>query len=165
MRHDAPIWNFSVTRINGEITTKTYWSMLPSLALPAIFDLMGEDFILQKDNCSVQVARSTPNFVEEKGICLPDWPARSQDLNILENVWSMLNETVPTVKLCEKLGDAVLAVSLYKQKRLMTLYDSLPKCIVELLQKNLFLSCFSNRDAVVRENLMRFQSVLSGQSA
>ena len=88
----SPSEIISVTRINGRITAKPYRSMVSSFALPAIFDLMGNCFILQQDNCSVHVARSTLNFFEEKGIALLDWPARNPGLSIIQKVWSMLGE-------------------------------------------------------------------------
>ncbi len=69
-------------------------SILSSFALSAVFDLTGDDFIPQQDNCSIHVATSSLNLLEEKGIALLDWLARSLDLNIIENVLLMLSEIV-----------------------------------------------------------------------
>ncbi len=80
----------SVIRTNGRVTAKKQKSAPSSFALVANFDLMEDYFILQQGNCSVHVARSILDFFEGKGIALLDWPGWSPDLNVMENVRSLL---------------------------------------------------------------------------
>jgi len=54
-----------VKKITGKVTASSYQSLLSSFAVPLMFDLMGDDFLFQQDNCSVHVARSTLDFLEE----------------------------------------------------------------------------------------------------
>ena len=44
---------------------------------------MGNDFVLQQGNCSIHVSK-----------LMKEWPARSPDLNLIENIWEMLAQLV-----------------------------------------------------------------------
>ena len=47
---------------------------------------MGNDFVQQQDNCSTHMSKVNMTTLE--------WPARSPDLNLIENVWEMLAQLV-----------------------------------------------------------------------
>nr|pir protein ZK218.2 [imported] - Caenorhabditis elegans [Caenorhabditis elegans] len=63
-----------------------------------------KDFRFQQDNATIHVSNSTRDYFKLKKINLLDWPARSPDLNPIENLWGILvrivyaqNKTYPTV--------------------------------------------------------------------
>ena len=65
------------------------------LRLPCrLFSTELETILSCNKTCSVHVAMSILDFFEEKGIAVLGSPARDPDLNIIENLWSMLNEIV-----------------------------------------------------------------------
>ena len=57
-----------------------------------------EEFILQQNNDPKHTAKKTNKFFEDSNIKLLEWPAQSSDLNLIENLWSVLDSKVPLEK-------------------------------------------------------------------
>lgn len=52
------------------------------------------EYFLVQDNASCHVSKKTRKFLSESAIDILDWPPSSPDLNIIENVWKMLEDAV-----------------------------------------------------------------------
>ena len=55
---------------------------------------MGNDFVLQQDNCSIHGSKLMKEWMAKVNMTTLEWPARSPDLNLIENVWEMLAQLV-----------------------------------------------------------------------
>jgi hypothetical protein len=55
---------------------------------------IGDNFILQHDNARPHSVRIVSEYLNEVGIASKQWPARSQDLNPIANVWDMMRRRV-----------------------------------------------------------------------
>lgn len=84
-----------LTFVDTRMKAVDYQRMI-ALHLPAYGDyLAGPGWKFQQDNAPVHVARSTLAFFKEKKIdILNKWPPKSADMNIIENVWSILARKV-----------------------------------------------------------------------
>ncbi|KAM7293698.1 hypothetical protein ISCGN_023296 [Ixodes scapularis] len=83
-------------RISGRMTAETYSDIVEQVMLPYVMDGPFTDgvFLLQQDGAPIHTARSVTNLLDSLGITRLDWPARSPDLNIIENVWGKMKKTV-----------------------------------------------------------------------
>ena len=54
----------------------------------------GNNFWLQEDNASVHKFAKVKNFMLQSSINILEWPAKSPDLNITEDIWKLISEQI-----------------------------------------------------------------------
>lgn len=95
-----------------------------------------------QDNCSVHKAKVVMDNFNQKNISLLDWPARSPDLNIIENWWFMLSDKVYEFgsfdsddDLWEKIKLAADWIQVNKPEYFKNLFDSMGGRLLKVIDK------------------------------
>jgi len=78
----------------GSIMANRYEEMLKEGIWPLVTDFMDSPSTLQQDGATVHRAGQGTAMLEENGVNLLDWLARSPDINPIELVWGTLKKTV-----------------------------------------------------------------------
>ena len=80
--------------LEGKQDFKAYIGTLQKCLLPYCQGNMEKSWIFQQDNAPIHTSKCTKTWMEDNNVAILDWPARSLDLNPIENVWRSMVQNI-----------------------------------------------------------------------
>jgi len=119
-----------------------YKALFQSLIVPSIRLNIGPTANLVQDNCRIHIARSIQDTYKASDINVIDWPSRSPDLNIVENIWKIISDHVYAglqpknlSELRQKINEVADVINHEKRLLISNLYDTFRDRLVKVLIK------------------------------
>jgi transposase len=125
--------------IGGKINSKMYLQLISEQIERHATRISGEKFTFQQDNTAVHSAKVVKSYFKANNIPLLEWPARSPDINVIENLWKDLARAAKGRQFnnMKELKQCILLEwGKINKKRMKKLYESLPKRMISIIQKS-----------------------------
>lgn len=125
----------------GNYNSDDFIDMVDEKIYPLISaEILHENYRFQQDNCPIHKSSKTQRYFIRKGIKTIDWPSRSPDLNIIENVFGILSGIMyrggkiyrSQNELWAALENAYANLPMVQ---IQHLYHSMPNRLIEVIQK------------------------------
>jgi hypothetical protein len=130
----------TTAKAEGNINADKYISILGDNIWPVIWHFPGNGYLFQDDNAPVHRARSTKEYVARTRLKNISWPAKSPDLNVIENIWLYIKAKLE-IRIHKINSNSDLFWEIFRiwQTILLTcikltnLYDSFPRRILNVI--------------------------------
>jgi hypothetical protein len=140
----AGISQFGATPIvftKGRLDSEAYQTLLENFLFPYMERWPRINFVLQQDNAPCHSSNSTKQWLRDHNIEFLDWPARSPDLNCIENCWALLARAVyANCRQFQTVAELKIAIQEawagITQQTLANLVGSMPRRMIEVLKQN-----------------------------
>jgi len=107
---------------------------------PGLFQIYDSNSVFVQDNAHCHKSESTMKYLEKKHMyLLSDWPPQSKDINIIENLWSILKSKVDkrspksTSDLWKAIEEEFYSIPDFV---IINLHDSIPRRLQAVLNSN-----------------------------
>ena len=118
--------------IEGKFGSRVYIELLRRCAVPISKLNYGNDYFFQENNSAVHKAKAVKKLMLDSNINVLEWPAKSPDINIFEDIWKMYSSVIYDgrqfniiMDLKTRIGQAIDTFNTMKQEDLKRLYVSI----------------------------------------
>lgn len=95
----------------GRQKSSNYCDLMENFVAPFLNNKFeGQNYYFQQDNCSIHVSKKSIPRLKNLFPNILEWPSRSPDLNIMENVWKMISDHVYDKKQYDRADELWRAV-------------------------------------------------------
>ena len=129
--------------INGTFGSKDYITLLSDHIVPIIKLNFGENCHFQQDNRPVHTAKKVTEFLKFAKVNTTKWPARSPDINIVEDIWHLLSNQVydntqfrNKTELIAKINEVIFDFNCNKRNMIQNLYSQIRPRLCRILAKS-----------------------------
>lgn len=124
-----------------KMDSKKYLDLIASEITQPARENTNLPLIFQQDNAAVHTARIVKKFFSDNNVDVLNWPARSPDMNIIENCWGLLARSAYAenrqYENVDELKQSI--ISNWRglpQKSIKKLFKSLPNRMAEIIKKS-----------------------------
>jgi transposase len=126
--------------LEGRQASEDYIYTVSEYMLPFAHLKYGTDFVYQQDNAPIHSSKMTQEFFSRMDVEVLDWPARSPDLNPIENLWATMARRVygdgKQYDDMNELRQAVLAAwDSITLDEIRTVIDSMPRRCIQVVER------------------------------
>ena len=86
----------NLIKMEGKQNVQKYTEVLEKSFLPFLANNYHNHAIFQQDNAAINTAKLTTKWLQDHNIATLSWPAKSLELNPIENLWGILARQVYT---------------------------------------------------------------------
>lgn len=133
----------AIREVNGTLNSDSYIELLKTFAVPCMKLNSNDTFNFVQDNCPSHVSKRTMDYLNNQEFKTIQWPSRSPDINIMENVWKMMcdiiyEESQPRNKteLREMIHKSVFDINMNRIESMRELYTSYRRRLTKVLNKH-----------------------------
>lgn len=125
---------------SNHVDSEEYQGILDDALIPFLRRHRTKKLVFMQDNASTHSSHTTRSWLFEHNVTVLEWPARSPDLNPIENVWGQLAGLVYAHnKQYESIRDLRAAIATawrqIKLPYLKSLYSSMNKRVADVIER------------------------------
>ena len=126
--------------VDGRLNSVGYRQLLSDHLLPKANEIAGQNWIFQQDNAGIHTAKIIKSWFADNQMTVMVWPARSPDLNPIENLWGILLRRVyrdgRQFDTVEELRETIREEwSKIEADQLHNLINSMPNRVCQVIEK------------------------------